>query len=284
MENVSDFAAGIIAMVAAKAPEPEEKDYIGDDGLIYCHKCRTRKQYRLSFGGSESVVPVMCSCRKAEVQKEEKLRARCAEASAEERRQELMRTTYPTDEMRNISFSADTSADTKQTTAMRRYTDGFAKYSSTGQGLLLWGDTGSGKTYAAACIVNALTEKGILCRFMTPQDIEAITRREYSAHADLLEDLSHRRLVVIDDFSPVSRSEHTDSLMYSVVNTLYNAKIPMIITTNASLEAFKNPQTQNARRICERIIEKCFPVEFQGNKRRENLRSTYGIMKSELGL
>ena len=34
MENVSDFAAGIIAMVAAKAPEPEEKDYIGDDGLI----------------------------------------------------------------------------------------------------------------------------------------------------------------------------------------------------------------------------------------------------------
>jgi DNA replication protein DnaC len=284
MENVSDFAADIIAMIAAKAPKPEATDYIGDDGLIYCHKCHTRKQYRLPLGGQESVVPVMCECRKAEVQKEEKLRMHCADASAEMKREELKRMTFPTEEMRNIRFSENASGEPKETTAMRRYTDGFDKYSATGQGLLLWGDTGSGKTYASACIVNALTERGMLCRFLTPQDMEALASREYNAHADLLEDLSHRRLVVIDDLSPVQKSEHTASLMYSVVNTLYNAKIPIIITTNASLDAFKNPATQNARRICERILEKCFPVEFHGNKRRENLRNTYGIMKNELGL
>ena len=284
MENVSDFAADIIAMVAAKAPKPEATDYVGDDGLIYCHKCHTRKQYRLSLGGHESVVPVMCQCRKEVVQKEEKLRMHYADASAEAKREELRDMTYPSEKMKNIRFSEDASGEPKETTAMRRYTDGFDKYSATGQGLLLWGDTGSGKTYASACIVNAITERGMLCRFLTPQDIEAIAGREYSAHADLLDDLSRRRLVVIDDFSPVMRSEHVYSLMYSIVNTLYNAKIPIIITTNASLDAFKNPATQSARRICERLLEKCFPVEFHGNKRRENLRRTYNSIKEELGL
>lgn len=53
----------ILSQTAAEAwREPDPEDYTGPDGLLYCGKCRTRKQCRVTFGGRERVVGCLCRC------------------------------------------------------------------------------------------------------------------------------------------------------------------------------------------------------------------------------
>ena len=47
----------------------EPGDYTGDDGLLYCGKCHTPKQTRLSFnpltgGRTETIVRAACQCQR----------------------------------------------------------------------------------------------------------------------------------------------------------------------------------------------------------------------------
>ena len=41
------------------------------------------------------------------------------------------------------------------------YVDNWEKMKSNSSGLLLWGDVGTGKSFFAGCIANALLEKGV---------------------------------------------------------------------------------------------------------------------------
>ncbi len=43
----------------------------------------------------------------------------------------------------------------------KRYVEHFSEMAQTGQGLLFWGNVGTGKTFLAGCIANALLEKKI---------------------------------------------------------------------------------------------------------------------------
>ena len=80
----------------------EETDYLGEDGLLYCGKCRTPKQLRLeknSFFGDHPV-PTLCRCEKER---------RDAENAEIERR----RHAHQVDELKHIGFTDAT---------MRRWT------------------------------------------------------------------------------------------------------------------------------------------------------------------
>ena len=47
-------------------------DYLGEDGLLYCGKCRTPKQFRMegmSFFGNH-VLPINCRCRQERIDRE----------------------------------------------------------------------------------------------------------------------------------------------------------------------------------------------------------------------
>ena len=50
--------------------EKNSGDYIGEDGLLYCGVCRTKKQTRLPASditqGKELIVPCICKCKVAE--------------------------------------------------------------------------------------------------------------------------------------------------------------------------------------------------------------------------
>ena len=70
----------------------------------------------------------------------------------------------------------------------------------TGQGLLLWGDVGTGKTFIAGCIANALLDRGIPV-LMT--NFSRVLMRLTSNIAEdknaFLDGLDAFRLLVIDD-------------------------------------------------------------------------------------
>ena len=46
-------------------------DYMGSDGLLYCGKCHTKKQTRVSWMGKDMIVSCLCKCETEKREKEE---------------------------------------------------------------------------------------------------------------------------------------------------------------------------------------------------------------------
>lgn len=68
--SIGDAINGIVETAIKKNP-PENGDYIGDDGLLYCGKCHTRRQFKMKWlDGQDRVFPVPCKCREEEAQRQ----------------------------------------------------------------------------------------------------------------------------------------------------------------------------------------------------------------------
>lgn len=50
----------------------KDGDFVGEDGMIRCGACGKRKQFKIKIGSLERVVPCICDCRAAELEKERK--------------------------------------------------------------------------------------------------------------------------------------------------------------------------------------------------------------------
>ena len=57
--------------------------------------------------------------------------------------------------------------------------------------------------------------------------------------------------------------------MFTVIDSRYWSKKPLIVTTNLKLEEIKNPPDLAHARIYDRILEWCAPVLFSGKNFRE---------------
>ena len=63
--------------------------------------------------------------------------------------------------------------------------------------------------------------------------------------------------------------------MFTVIDSRYRSKKPLIVTTNLKLEEIKNPPDLAHARIYDRILERCAPVLSSGkNFREEGARAT----------
>ncbi len=81
----------------------------------------------------------------------------------------------------------------------RRYAEKFDLMLEKNQGLLFWGDVGTGKSYAAACIANHLLDRKvpvIMTSFVKLLEVIQASREEEPA---ILSRLGYARLVIFDD-------------------------------------------------------------------------------------
>ena len=138
------------------AEEPALGDY-EKDGLLYCGKCHTPKEFRGSFLGMVKVVPCLCRCRSEKLAEEEQQRK--AEKQQARIRQHR-RASFLESDMQHWNFAADDGADSRIMRAAKNYVGNFTQLREQGKGLLLYGGVGTGKTFAAACIANALIDSG----------------------------------------------------------------------------------------------------------------------------
>lgn len=137
-----------------KEPGPEQ--YLGEDGLIYCGKCHTPVQCRITFEGRERIMPCICKCQKEEREQQEQ-RMKEEEQLLYVRR--LKAAGIQERHLQDWTFASAT--DTPSVQMAKRYTENWKKVKAENLGLLLWGDIGTGKSFLAACIANELLEKGV---------------------------------------------------------------------------------------------------------------------------
>lgn len=258
----------LIAAQAAEANARADGDYVGDDGLLYCGKCRTAKQYRESdwLGtGEERLLPVSCECARAERRRfEERMKA-------EDRRRELdklRRAGFPDAEMRKWCFSDDDGGSGKAMDVAHRYVDNFATMLDRGKGLLLYGNVGSGKSYIAACIANALIDRGTPCMMTNFARIVNQLSESFDGRQRYIDNLNRFDLLVIDDLAAERDTEYMWENVMNVIDSRYRAGLPLVVTTNLTLDDFRAPSDIKRERVYSRLVEMCIPVKVAGKDRR----------------
>lgn len=266
---------------ASTAIVAEEGDYIGEDGLLYCHKCHTRKQTEINVLGRIRRPMCMCKCEAAKrAAEEEEIERRKFEAKVKE----LRCMGFPEAEMRNWTFANDDLANEQITKAAQRYADNFSEFRKSGKGLLLYGNTGTGKTYAACEIANALIDKGYPVLVTNFARILNTLQGTFEKQ-EYIDGFNNFQLLVIDDLGIERDTAYAKEQVFNIIDSRYRSGLPMIITTNLTMDKIKNPEDIENRRIYDRILEKCFPIEVGGgSRRRKAVREDYDTMKNLLGL
>lgn len=279
MEGLIDAIATVEQRTAANA-QAQTGDY-EKDGLLYCGKCNTPKQHRGMFLGVERIVPCICCCKKAELDAEEKRRQW-------EKQQELIkkqrRVGFPESDMREWTFAGDDGNNPRIMQAMRNYVDNFPSFKNQGKGLLLHGGLGTGKTYAAACIVNALIDTGRSC-LMTNFARVLNTLWSIENKQGYIDSLNKFDLLVLDDLGAERRSEYAQEQVFNVIDSRYRAKLPLIVTTNLTMKELTAPDNIGNGRIYDRLLEMCHPVEISGkSRRRQKVANEFKDTNKLLGL
>ena len=266
---------------AAQAIRAEEGDYIGEDGLLYCHKCNTKKQTEVNILGTIRRPMCLCKCQVAKRAAEEDEHKR---REFEKRVHELRRIGFPEVEMRNWTFSNDDLTNEKITKAAQRYVENFSELRQCGKGLLLYGNTGTGKTYTACEIANALIDKGYPVLVTNFARILNTLQGTFEKQ-EYIDGFNNYQLLVIDDLGIERDTAYAKEQVFNIIDSRYRSGLPMIITTNLTMEKIKNPEDIENRRIYDRILERCFPIEVGGSsRRRKAVREDYDEMKNILGL
>lgn len=247
-----------ISALAEKANPEQQGDYINEaDGLLYCGKCRTRKQCRINFLGEEQVVFCICSCKQEELELDRKRR----EAEKTEARR---RACFDGSNLVNAVFDNDDGANEQLSRVCRAYAK---KFSPSSRWLLLYGDCGTGKSFAAACILNELIDRGYSARFATVSRIEKeLFDAENKAY--ILDKLSRVDILCIDDFGAERGTEYMQQIVFDLIDTRSKSGKPCIITTNLSSRDFSYPKRFDAKRIYSRILEHAITLEVGGSDRR----------------
>ena len=246
-----------------------EDEYLGEDGLVYCSKCRTARQKRIAFAGKMIEPRCMCACQTAAYEQQEQERKHREFMD----RVEKNRSVGLTDPvLRKHTFENDLGYNPKQMEMAKRFVQHWDEFKKDSMGLLLWGPVGTGKSFITGCIANALLDQGVpvmmtnFARLLNKlTDMYAGDRNAY------IDSFNSFPLLIIDDLGVERNSEFTRELVFSVIDSRYRSQLPLIVTTNLTPEQMRNPEDLARARIYDRVLERCTPIRVDGqNIRKQN--------------
>lgn len=277
--NLSATIDGI-EKTAAQNIKAEQGDYI-IDGLLHCGKCNTPKQCRVVILGKERTPYCLCKC---EIEKRDREEAERKRIEFEKRVRDLRRMGFPESDMQRWTFENDDMTNEKISTVARNYVENFGKMREDGKGLLLFGKTGTGKSFAAACIANALIDKGYPVLMTNFARIRGTLQGLFDGRQEYLDSFNRFPLLILDDLAAESKSEYMQEIVYEVINNRYLAGLPLIVTTNLTADELKHPADVTNQRTFSRLFEMCIPIEVTGNdRRRDALKEAHAEYKDILG-
>lgn len=162
----------------------------------------------------------------------------------------------------------------------RRYAQHWDEMYQENLGLLFWGKPGNGKTFAAACIANALLEENPAMSVKMTTLGSVLNKLPGLSAQDkewYLSGLRSCSLLILDDFGMERQTEYAREQVFGIVDSRYLSRMPLIVTTNLSLQELKHPSDLGQQRIYDRILELCVPVCFdreslRQEKARENMK------------
>ena len=269
---------GIEAMITdITATTAEAEDYTGEDGLLYCGKCHTPKEAYFSKETAQWLRhdrhPTECDCQRAARKEREAAEKRRSHLETVER---LKRQGFTDKTMQDWTFANDNGSCPQMKNAAG-YVARWEQIKDGNYGLLLWGRVGTGKSYFAGCIANALMEQEVPVCMTNFAAILNDLAASFAGRNEYISRLCSFPLLIIDDFGMERGTEYGLEQVYNVIDSRYRSRKPLIVTTNLTLEELQHPEDTAHARIYDRLLEMCSPLCFTG----ENLRKAAAQGKME---
>lgn len=160
----------------------------------------------------------------------------------------------------------------------RRYVQNWKTIVTQNLGLLFWGDVGTGKTYLAACIANALIEQEIPVRMVS---LSSVIDYDFDEKSNYIRKLCSCPLLILDDFGMERDTKYGIETAFQVIDGRYVSGKPLIVTTNLTLSELQHPKDTDRARIYDRLLTMTTPVRFSGESLRHgSKREKQEILKA----
>lgn len=248
-------------------------DFRDELGRLHCGKCSALKQTRIRLFPTDTedrFLPVACLCEQRELAKAE------VEKRLTERREANMRRleglcAIGASGMPRATFAANDMKDEKTTKILMRYIDHFDDAVSGNMGLMLYGDSGNGKTFFAECVATELMKRGYLVWMTSILSVVPVMNSDAANKLRIMSMIKSADLLILDDFGVERDTSYMTEQVYEIINERYKSGKPLMITTNLTSEYMRTQMDRSWKRISERILEMCTPVKVEGGTRRAAL-------------
>lgn len=239
--------------------------FVGADGIVRCKKCKQPRMFY--FAETGRWLPCACACNGAE--DEDK-----AELIAANRRQSGIDGRYSRADFEKFD---ETPENKEVFEACLRFALRFEKVRKRGMGIYLHGQSGTGKTYLAACIGNMLLESGVEVFFANVNTILSEIRYAYSqrnSELPIVQKYMNAEFMIFDDIGTEKYSTRTEAMSFAqdkffqIIDGRYIRQKPTVFTSNYTLEqlvAERGMLVKTVDRIAEMSTRK---FELKGKPRR----------------
>jgi DNA replication protein DnaC len=255
-----------------------------------CPVCGEPIERRISFPmfdgtgrREERLVRCACSCKRKE---QEQIEERLRREENMRRLSQLRSLSLMDAKLKNVRFNTYqvNVFNQKMYDLARKYVANFDTMYRKGQGLLFYGEPGTGKSFTAAAIANELLDRMrpvVMTSFVKLIDE---LRRFNDDDTDMyLDRLNNADLLIVDDLGAERGTDFALEKVYDVIDSRYRSGKPMILTTNLELSYMRNCTDIRYNRIYDRIFEMCYPVKAQGKSwRKSEAVSRFDEMKKIL--
>lgn len=245
--------------------ESRPGDYTDAEGILHCRVCHEPRTGVVATRTGEKVThPRMCACDRRYWDEEN---ARQAEKKRRKHIQELRRL-LPRG-VQDCTFEADDSPGSPISITCRKYVKAWPEMYKRGDGIIFFGSVGTGKTYYAACIANALIDMERRVLFTTVPDLVSRMSVFSDDRDEIISELCAANLVVLDDLGAERDTEFAIEQVFALVSAREQAHKPTIYTTNLSMDELRQCENIRRRRIYDRVLGSC-PIQLQmaGQSRR----------------
>lgn len=259
------FTEELTNQVPTRELQPDEY-FHESDRLIYCAKCHTPRQGRYTLQGRVFMPPIRCKCQQ-KLYNQEETKRKLLEKQAEIER---MKASGLQDKaLYDYTFDKDNGINPEMAYA-HKYVENWEDMKANSSGLLLWGNVGTGKSFFAGCIANALLEKGVPVLMTNfSRILNTLTGMHFEDRNQFIDSLNRYSLLIIDDLGIERNSEFALEQVFNVIDSRYRSKKPLIVTTNLTLTELNSAPDVAHRRIYDRILERCTPIRINNRNIRQ---------------
>ena len=273
--NLKQMAATVTAYQQYGFSSPEELDEACSAAYAAMQESLTElKQVEKTLNGKKELQRQVLAYSKTRPVRDGLKQQKNAKAKAAYRQkhletvEDLKRRGFTDPAMRNWTFEHDNGRN-PQTETARFYVESWETMQAENIGYLFWGGVGTGKSYLAACIANALMEKEVAVRMTNFATILGDLAASFEGRNEYISRLCSYPLLILDDFGMERGTEYGLEQVYSVIDSRYRSGKPLIATTNLTLEELQHPQDTPHARIYDRLTSMCAPVRFTGSNFRK---------------
>lgn len=271
--------SNMIANIGAGVIEARKRAHVhgvtAADGMEYCAECGEPLLLELHFNGpmAESLgntryVPRNCEC----------MRKMFAEENAiieKQKREEEIRhrrlTSLTEEKYRRSTFTKDDGRMPAIRRTCERYVAKRGDMIQSNYGLAFIGSNGTGKTFWASCIANAMIDAGATVLMTTLTKLIHKMNANYGELRDVvMRTIKTVDFLILDDYGAERGTEFSLEQAFEVIDARYGVEKPLIITANLTEEVLKNPPNINYARSYSRILEMCPAlIRVEGERRKE---------------